>query len=158
MKRSLLLAASVIGATAAVLFLAGLIPHGPDITRQRVETDLAAVWPNQYALLHRLRGTQSPRGIRAQVSCDKGGPHVADSGPGRNWVCYVRYAARGQTASNRIRYEVIVRSEACYTATDPALIENPFVNDRHTGASVGNPLYQFDGCFDVYDNRTATTS
>ncbi len=158
MKRSLLVAASVIAATTAVLYLAGLIPHGPDITRQRVETDLAAVWPNQYALLRRLRSTPSVRGIRTQVSCDKGGPNVADSGPGRNWVCVVRYTAPGQAAAKRIRYEVIVRSEACYTATDPALIQDPFVNDHRTGLSVGNPLYQFDGCFDVYDDRTSTTS
>lgn len=155
MRRSLLIAVLVVAVTAGALVLAGLIPHGPDITRERVEVDLAAVWPNQYAQLARLQGKPATAVPAEGVSCDKGGPGVPDRGPGRNWVCTFTYTAGGRTHS--ARYEMIVRGEACYTATDPALIESPTVVDPATGSSVPNPLYQFDGCFDVYDGRTSTT-
>lgn len=155
MRRSLLVAVLVVAATSGVLILVGLIPHGPDITRERVEVDLAAVWPNQYAQLARLQGEPAGAVSVKRVSCDKGGPAVPDRGPGRNWVCTFTYTDGGR--ARPARYEMIVRGEACYTATDPALIESPTVVDPATGASVPNPLYQFDGCFDVYDGRTSTT-
>ena len=52
--------------------------------------------------------------------------------------------------------ELFVHGEACYTATDPALIEQPNITNAK-GKSVANPLQQFDGCFDVYDNKTSIT-
>lgn len=135
----------------------GFIPHTPDVTRQRVEADMTRDWSNQYQLTRAIEGKPRSAPVRDQVSCDKGGPKVPDRGPGKDWVCIVTYTLPGAQPT-RTRYELFVHGEACYTATDPALIENPSITNVKTGASVANPLEQFDGCFNVYDNRTSTTS
>ncbi len=127
----------------------------PDITRQRVEDDLAATWSNQYGQTRLIQGSPPARPA-ARTTCDKGGPSVPDSGPGKNWVCIVSYARPGSGMSDRLRYEVAVRGEACYTAILPALIEKPTLTDKASGRIVQNPIEAFDGCFDVYDGRTRT--
>lgn len=144
-------------ALVALFIGVGFIHHTPDITRQRVETDMVSDWANQYKLTNAIEGKASPATVRDRVSCDKGGPKVPDRGPGKDWVCIVSYSPAGMHAPTRIRYELFVHGEACYTATDPALIESPSITDAKTGTSVANPLEQFDGCFDVYNKRTSIT-
>lgn len=155
--RSRLLWLSAFLVLVAAFIGVGFIPHTPDITRQRIEVDMAQDWANQYRLTAAIRGRPLSGAVRDSVRCDKGGPKVPDRGPGKDWVCIVSYTAPGNQPS-KIRYELFVHGEACWTATDPRLIENPSLTDAKTGASVANPLEQFDGCFNVYDNRTSTTS
>lgn len=134
----------------------GFIPYSPDVTRQRVEYDMTRDFANQYTLTRATEG-KPVTDVRDSVSCDKGGPKVADRGPGKDWICTVHYTASDVPAGGRIQYQLFVHGEACYTATDPKLIENASITDK-SGASVPNPLEQFDGCFSVYDNRTSVTS
>jgi hypothetical protein len=127
-----------------------------DVTRQRVEADMALDFANQLKLTAGILGQPVPKAVSDHVSCDKGGPKVADKGPGKDWVCMVTYTA-DNGPSTTTRYELFVHGEACYTATDPALIEQPSITKASTGKSVPNPLEQFDGCFNVYDNKTSIT-
>jgi hypothetical protein len=149
-RRALALATALVAAGA----VAGCTP---DDTRQRVEADMQVDWANQYRDAQRLQGKSVPRSLHDRVSCDKGGPKVPDRGPGKDWICMVSYRdpATGKPATTR--YELFVHGEACYTATDPKLIENSSLPDPTNGATKANPLEQFDGCFSVYDGKTSTT-
>lgn len=135
----------------------GEIHHTPDVTRQRVEYDMAGNYAHQLQLARELSGHPLTAPVATTTSCDKGGPTVPDQGPGRNWICNVHYTNPATGTPVSIRYQLQVRGEACYIAIDPTLIEKPSITDVATGASVPNPLAQFDGCFDVYDKRTSVT-
>ena len=134
----------------------GFVRHSPDIARQRIEYDMTGDWANQYRLTRSIEG-KPVTNVHDSVSCDKGGPKVPDRGPGKDWICIVRYTASDTQAPKKILYQLFVHGEACYTATDPTLIENASIVDKD-GTSVTNPLEQFDGCFSVYDKRTSTTT
>lgn len=143
----------------AAVALAAIIVSGctPDDTRQRVESDMTVAYANQYKNTQRLLGHPVSTGLKDTVSCDKGGPKVADKGPGKDWICMVHYTDPQNHTSATTRYELFVHGEACYTATDPKLISNSSLPDPTSGASKSNPLEQFDGCFSIYDNKTSTT-
>jgi len=147
----------IIAFAATAVAAAGIAGCTPDDTRQRVESDMTVEWANQYQNAQRLQGKPVSTGIKDTVSCDKGGPKVADKGPGKDWICMVHYTDPAAGKSGTTRYELFVHGEACYTATDPKLIENSSLPDPTSGASKSNPLEQFDGCFSIYDNKTSTT-
>ena len=156
-RKRILIAAVAVLAVAGFVAV-GEIPHAPDVTRERVEHDMAQNFANQFLLAHEILGRPLDAPITATDTCDKGGPDVPDRGPGRNWVCYMRYVDPASGRRIRRRYELQVRGEACYIAIDPRLIEQPSLVDAATGATVPNPLAQFDGCFEVYDGLTRTTA
>jgi hypothetical protein len=118
-----------------------------DITRARLEREIAPTFTNYANHAREVAGKDGPGATHAKASCEKGGPEVADQGSGKDWVCAVTYRdASG--AERESRYEVNVHTEACYTATDPKLTAgHQSMTDAH-GDLVDNPLYQFDGCFD----------
>ena len=141
----------------AGLAIAGVLSGcTPDDTRQRVEADMQVTWANQYKNAQRLQGKPVPASLHDSVSCDKGGPKVPDRGPGKDWICIVHYTdPQTQTPATTL-YQLFVHGEACYTATDPKLIEHSSLPDPTSGATNANPLEQFDGCFSVYDDKTST--
>lgn len=145
--------------TLAAATLAAIVVSGctPDDTRQRVESDMTVDYANQYGNAQRLLGHPVSTGLRDTVSCDKGGPKVADKGPGKDWICMVHYTDPQNHVSGTTRYELFVHGEACYTATDPKLISDSSLPDPTSGTSKSNPLEQFDGCFSIYDDKTSTT-
>lgn len=145
-----------LAATAAAL-AAALTGCTPDDTRQRVESDMQIDWANQYRNAQRLQHHPISTGVTDTVSCDKGGPKVPDKGPGKDWICIVKYNDPLSHHAGQTLYQLFVHGEACYTATDPKLIENSSLPDPTSGASNANPLEQFDGCFNIYDNKKSIT-
>lgn len=134
----------------AVLVVLAAGCGSPDITPPRLSADIATNFPRQYREQLRLEGQPRPteQAVQARVSCTKGGDQVPDRGPGKDWVCVVTWVdASGSRRTSS--YEVNARTEACYTATDPALTAHHQFVTRADGTQVDNPLYQFDGCFDV---------
>ncbi|MEI7759382.1 MAG: hypothetical protein WCJ67_01290 [Thermoleophilia bacterium] len=150
---------TIIALLAVLAFVAvGQVHTTPDVTLARVEHDMAGTFANQFLLANRIAGHPLDGPIETTATCDKGGPSVPDQGPGRNWICNVHFVDPTTGKPTSIRYELQVRGEACYIAINPRLIEKPSIRDATTGATVPNPLAQFDGCFDVYDSRTATSA
>lgn len=147
------LAPLAVGIAAAVV-ISGCTP---DDTRQRVEADMQLDWANQYKDARHFEHKPVPAKLNDSVTCDKGGPKVPDRGPGKDWLCTVRYTDPDTGQQKSTLYQLFVHGEACYTATDPKLIANSSLPDPTTGASKSNPLEQFDGCFSVYDSKTSTT-
>ena len=83
----------------------------------------------------------------AKASCDRGGPKVADVGPGADWICMINFRDN-ESAKQDGKFEVQVRSNSCYTAGGPSkLVGLATISDR-TGKDVLNPVFEFDGCFD----------
>ena len=150
MARSKLRGVRWAGVAAVSALLAGC--GSPDITPTRLAGDITHNFPRQYREQRRLEGASRPTetAVRARVSCTKGGPLVPDRGPGKDWICKVSWIDAGgmpRTSS----YEINARTEACYTATDPALTAQHQFVTTPDNRKVDNPLYQFDGCFDVTD-------
>jgi len=85
--------------------------------------------------------------MHSRVWCDKGGPKVADHGPGADWICTIDFVDN-TGAEQAGKFEVQVKSNSCYTAGGPSkIVGNLTITDVH-GHDVTNPVFEFDGCFD----------
>ena len=88
--------------------------------------------------------------LHAQASCDKGGPKVADVGPGARLDLpdELDRPERPDAAEGYGKFELNVHSNDCYTAGGPSKLIGPStITDTH-GREVTNPVFEFDGCFD----------
>lgn len=122
---------------------------GQDVTRTRLESSLAPTFTNLYLQQAAVLGQpgSTAAAIDAHASCDKGGPTVADTGPGADWICMVDFhdhTGKAQTG----KFELQAHSNACYTVGGPSkLVGLATITDAH-GTDVPNPVFEFDGCFD----------
>ena len=139
--------------TAGVAAVAGTLAlsacGSPDVTRPRLEAALAPTFANLYVQQAGILGHPgvTVSSIGAKASCDRGGPKVADVGPGADWICMVRWRD-DKAAEQDGKFELQVRSNSCYTAGGPSkLIGLATITDRR-GTDVPNPVFEFDGCFD----------
>jgi hypothetical protein len=121
----------------------------PDVTRPRLEASLAPTFANLYVQQAGILGHAgvTAGSTAAKASCDRGGPKVADVGPGADWICMISFRDN-KSAKQDGKFEVQVRSNSCYTAGGPSkLVGLATISDR-TGKDVTNPVFEFDGCFD----------
>jgi ABC-2 type transport system permease protein len=137
---------------AAVAVLAVLTNAGPaGITKDRVQSSVAAAFSNASLLQQRLIGRDPPAGARLDVRpfCTRRG--TAARGPG-DWQCNV-YVYLPQPKSvpfqqSNVDYDVTLTSEGCFKAQSPPnFIGSATMTDAH-GRSVINPLFVVYGCFD----------
>lgn len=147
-----LIAAVPLAVPLAVL-LAGCGP--PDVTRDQLETAVAHTFAGLYDLQQDLLGDPSVVAgeLRADATCDKGGPATPDEGAGPDWVCLVYVGAPLPSAEGgtvqRISFEVTAKTDGCFTADGPPLVVGQQTLARPGGGPVVNPLFEFDGCFDT---------
>lgn len=135
-----------VAAVAGVLALSGC---GSDVTRPRLEAALAPTFANLYVQQAGILGHPgvTVASVAPKASCDRGGPKVADVGPGADWICMVDWRDNTGAEQNG-KFEVQVRSNSCYTAGGPSkLVGLQTITDR-SGKDVPNPVFEFDGCFD----------
>jgi len=134
----MLTAAAAVAATAA-------LGH-PQITKAGLEKALAPTFANLYVQQAGILGINgiTPATIGATTSCDKGGPKVADTGAGPNWICMMSWTDN-QGKHQDGKFEVTVRTDATYVAGGPSkIIGLATITDRH-GHDVPNPVFDFDG-------------
>lgn len=134
-------------ASALGLALAGCGPV--DVTRPRLEAALAPTFANLYVRQAQILGHPGVTigSVAAQASCDRGGPKVADEGPGADWICIVHFVDDTGAAQDG-KFEVQVKSNSCYTAGGPSKLVGLATITDTTGRDVTNPVFEFDGCFD----------
>jgi len=121
------------------------------VTRARLERDLPRTFSNLYVQQAALLGHKgvTVKSMDAKAQCDKGGPKVADSGPGADWICYMSWKDPNvdQTLMPG-KFEVTAHSNNCYTAGGPSKLVGLLTMTDKRGKDVQNPVFEFDGCFD----------
>jgi hypothetical protein len=144
-------------AALAAVALAGC--GGSDVTRARLERSLPPAFERLYVQQAHLLGHQgiTAANLHAKAQCDKGGPKVADRGPGADWICLMTWHDPNlQPGSLPGKFEVNAHSNDCYTAGGPSKIVGSFtLTDTH-GHDVDNPVFEFDVCFDPNSPNTPT--
>ena len=137
-------------AVAAITGLIALAGCGTtDVTRARVEGAVGPAFANLYEQQAAIlgHGGVSPASTAAHATCDRGGPKVADEGPGADWICMIHFIDVTGTAQDG-KFELQVKSNSCYTAAGPSkLIGLATITDTR-GVDATNPAFEFDGCFD----------
>jgi hypothetical protein len=148
--RSLRLVRPAVAALVVLLVALALILVGkPDVTRTRVEASLSPAFSNLYVQQQELLGHPGvdPTSMRTLSSCDRGGPHVPDTGAGPDWICLVDFVdVTG--APQEGKFELQVHADSCYTAGAPAKLLGSFTVTTPAGVEVPNPVNAFDVCFD----------
>ncbi len=137
----------------AVGVIAGATPaSGSGIDRPKLERSVATAFAHLYrvqtAELHRPAVTETE--LRTSASCDKGGPLVADSGPGNDWRCVVMWRLPGSAAIGSAIYQLDVNPSGRYVADGDGPQEvNGFFQVQTSTGDAPNPLWQFDGSIDL---------
>lgn len=136
----------------AVAVILGLSARGDSvITRGRLERSLPETFSNLYVQQAEILGRSgvTVASLGARATCDKGGPDVADSGPGADWTCLMSWIDPNVPLPDGTgKFELNVHSNACYTATGPSKIVGLLEITDTQGNDVPNPIFEFDSCFD----------
>ncbi|HEX5192284.1 MAG TPA: hypothetical protein VFW09_05725 [Solirubrobacteraceae bacterium] len=138
------LAVGVIAATTSA--------PGSGIDRAKLDHSLATAFAHLYRMqtaeLHRPAVTEAQ--LRTSASCDQGGGLVANSGPGNDWRCVVRWRLPGSTAVGSAIYQLDVSPDGRYVADGDGPQEvNGFFQVHISTGDAPNPLWQFDGLIDL---------
>jgi hypothetical protein len=138
-------------AAAVALVAAGVVTAcgTTDVTKSRVEAAVAPTFANLYVQQAAILGHRgvTVASTNAGADCDRGGPKVADQGPGADWICIVHFTDETGARQDG-KYELQIKSNSCYTAAGPSkLIGLATITDTR-GVDVTNPVFEFDGCFD----------
>jgi hypothetical protein len=143
-------ALTLLALPAAALLLASCTP---DTTRGRVEHDISATFSNQYQQAEQLKGAARKPIHIASDECHSGLNKTADQGPG-SWHCQIGYTTPdGQQHSEG--YVVLIDALGCYQAFNDANRDGTIKTTA--GKTVPDPALSFDGCYNVYDDRTNTS-
>lgn len=144
MTRSLVTAALLVAA-AGSLSACG----SPDVTKDRLERSLGPTFANLYVQRAALLGETgvTAASVNPKASCDRGGPKVADVGPGADWICFVTFTDdKGQPQKGK--FELQAKANSTYVAGGPSKLVGPVVLTDAAGKDVPNPVFEFDGAFD----------
>src|SRR3954471_23403938 len=142
-------------AVAAVLVVAAS-SKGSDVTKARLERNLPVTFSNLYVQQAKLLGHNgiTVQSLHAKASCDKGGPKVADRGPGADWICLMAWNDPNvELPDGYGKFEVSAHSNDCYTAGGPSKIVGVQTITDIRGDDVPNPVFEFDACFDPHTSN-----
>lgn len=135
---------------AAVVAVFGASACGSGITKQRLNAAVGGTFANLYALQMSERGSDiAANSMHVKATCKRG--TTADQGAGDNWTCLIVWHVEAGAAPSDAQYSLRVQTNGCYTAEGdgPASINGQQTLVTATGKTVTNPLWRFDGCFDV---------
>ena len=139
-------------AVAAALLVSGCTP---DVTRQRVESDVSTTYSHQFDLWRTYQGKRAAH-LRPTAECHRSGEHNGDKGPG-SWGCQLAYPDPDTGKKASVFEVVLMAGDTCYQGLNPDFNDKPTIRDVHTARTMPNPLFQFDGCLNVYDANKSTT-
>jgi hypothetical protein len=143
-------------ASAAGVLVLGLIAVGVGlgpsaITKRRLQHDIRVTFNRLTIYQQQLLGRRVVPGTRINdtASCARRGS--ARSGPGGDWVCtlivLVPHANSPDPQFEPVDYDLSVKVNGCWSAEGPpSFVGNQTFRTPH-GASVVNPLFRLEGCF-----------
>ncbi len=122
-----------------------------DVTRPRLEASLNQAFSNLYVQRAQILGDPgvTVASIAADASCDRGGPSVADVGPGADWICMVSFRD-DQGVLQKGKFEIAAKANSTYVATGPSKLLGPVMIPDAGGHLVLNPPFEFDAAFDPH--------
>jgi hypothetical protein len=133
----------------------GLASCTPDTTRARVEHDFAATFSNQYAQSLQRQGKPVRRPRITSTVCHNSTDPATDTGPG-SWGCEIKYTVAGGKPQDE-SWLALVDALGCYQAfTQDDRKRYHEITDVYSHKRILDPAGSFDGCYDVYDDRTVT--
>jgi hypothetical protein len=121
----------------------------PDVTKTRIEKAIAPTFANLYVQRATILGESgiTVAGVGATADCDRGGPKIADVGPGADWICMITFIDdHGQQQVGK--FEVNAKTDSTYVAGGPSKLVGLAILTDKTGKDVPNPAFEFDGAFD----------
>src|SRR6202012_3006670 len=154
--RAVLPVAALLACTVGVI-AGATSASGSGIDKAKLDRSLATAFAHLYRMqtgeLHRPAVTEAQ--LHSSASCDKGGPLVADSGPGNDWRCVVRWRLPGSAAVGAAIYQLDVNPDGRYVADGDGPQEvNGFFQVHGSTGDAPNPLWQFDGLIDLLTSHT----
>ncbi len=138
-----------------IVMIAVLVSSGCDssggITRSRIEKSVAPTFSNLWVVTEAQHGRKiTASALRTKVQCIRGDNAEPDKGPGEDWSCNLAWIENAAGVPGAAAYTLHVHPNGCYSADGDGPVDlngSPSLT-RPDGASVVNPLWQFDGCFD----------
>ena len=138
-------------AVAVVAVLAVLSTVGPtSITAGKLERSISRTFNNLTVLQQKELGRRVPAGghLDLVAFCRRPGVQQTDRGPGADWSCTIQIPKLfGEVTS--VSYDVDVKPNGCYTAAGPPSFIGPLTIRRPGRPPIVNPLFRFNGCFEV---------
>ena len=138
-------------AIAVVAVLGAISDLGPtSITSGKLEKSISQTFSNLTVLQQQDLGRHVPAGARLDVAalCRRQGVLQTQRGPGPDWFCAI-YIPRLPHDPTEVSYEVDVKPNGCYIASGPPGFIGPLMIRRPNRPPVVNPLFRFEGCFEV---------
>jgi hypothetical protein len=120
---------------------------GGDLSAGRLQSSIAGTFANLFVDQQTLLGRPglSAEAVTATTSCARHGSSSPGRGAGDDWTCVVQWHGAG--ALRAAVYDVLLRTNGCYTATGPPTAVGPAMLTTTSGRLQPNPIHEFDGCF-----------
>lgn len=144
MRRGVAVAAAIIAIVAS-----GCGNDG--VTRARVEDAVEPTFANLFVLAQAQHGhREAIASMHTRAQCVRGDGSAAAKGAGADWTCNLTWTQSGGVPAGAA-YSLTIQPNGCYTAEGdgPADLNRSPTIVALDGKTVTNPLWGFDGCFDV---------
>ena len=142
----------VLAVAVAVLALLGAVSNiGPSsVTAGKLNRSIALTFANLTAVQQKDLGRHVPARahLNAGAICSRQGVLHPYRGAGDNWRCTI-YIPNPPREPTDVNYDVTVKPNGCYTAAGAESFIGPLTIHRPDGSPILNPLFRFNGCFEV---------
>jgi ABC-2 type transport system permease protein len=142
----------VLAIAIAVIALLGAVSNlgSTSVTDTKLNRSIALTFSNLTTLQQTDLGRHVPpgTGLPDGAICSRQGGGNAYRGAGDNWICNI-YVPNLPKEPTEVHYDVTVKPNGCYTAEGPESFIGPLTIHRPGGAPILNPLFRFNGCFEV---------
>jgi ABC-2 type transport system permease protein len=142
----------VLAIALAVIALLGGLSHigSSSVTAEKLENSISQTFDNLTLLQQKDLGRYVPGGGHLDLlsNCRRQGVPQAHRGPGADWLCSIEILS-GLSSVKTVNYDVDVKPNGCYTAAGPPSFIGPLTIRRPNRPPVVNPLFRFNGCFEV---------
>ncbi len=135
--------AAAVAAVLALLVSAGC--GSPGVTSTRLQDSVGVSFQRLYVLQQRELGHRVPAPDRSAACVRNGSAALTGAG---SWTCTVHFPYPDGHVQP-LSFDVEVASIGCYTASGPPAVVGQLKLQATNGAAVTNPLFAFDGCFDL---------